>query len=122
MTILNDAPLHVRDFVTGVPLPPEQIRAEAEAFIAYCQAAAGGPDCRPWCKFHDSTEPDLDSCYSHPRGTYANDAYLVDERGEWGQLIWWRGGEQKTPDEAEAFALRILALVALARAGKEVAA
>jgi len=117
MTILETAPLHFGRYVLGTPLTEEQIRQQAAEYLAHCQAAAGGPDCHPWCKYHDNTEPELNSCHSHPLGS-DGDLCLVDERGQWGHLIWWQEGEQKTPDEAEAFAHRILELVALARAGE----
>src|SRR5690349_5483829 len=104
--------------IEHIPAGLNDYEQEREQEIAAAQAAAGGPGCVPWCKHHTTFEDMPGSCFSDPRGIHAEGAFLVDEHNEWGRRIWWPGAENATPDEAEAFARELLALVALARADK----
>ncbi|MFC4535674.1 hypothetical protein [Sphaerisporangium dianthi] len=92
-----------------------QIERERERYIEAARSAAGGPGCAPWCAHHIPYEDMPDSCYSDPRGVYAEGPYLVDEHNEVGRRVWWQGMENATPEQAEAFARQILTLVELAR-------
>lgn len=98
-----------------------QIEREREALNAHCRGLAGTmPGCAPWCAYHAYEEgwsefPGI--CYSDPQWMDGKAPYLVDEHTEGhGLLVWWPEREEAAVEDAEAFARRILVLVAMARA------
>lgn len=107
------------------PLREAEIRREQEAETARYRRLAGTmPGCAPWCAYHawdEDWSDDPGVCYSDPDGPHAPygsrlRAVLSDEHGpHFRHLMHWSGGESATLEDAEAFARRILALVAQAR-------
>lgn len=95
--------------IEHIPVTAAERKAQRERDLAEGRRLVGGPECKPWCQFHDDAV-----CWSAEGGPFSAPVILTSGP-DIGPRLQWAGAEEQTIDQAEAFARRLLDLVHEAR-------